>query len=539
MLHSKHDTHIAERMRAKEGLKFGEELQTFINVIPDSATVLDSRGNFLAVNDRLEELTGYKKDELLGNSFLSLRKAISPKTKAIAKKKLAERLKGTHVAPYTIEAFAKNGEKKIFEINSSKIEYKGKPAALVIMRDITEHEKMEDKLRSYSERLENLVEERTKKLKTSEEKFRRIYNASLNGVYTVSFEGEILDMNSAGVSMLGYESFDELRKVNIKSLYVNPDDRKRLIELAKGGPVKGFETKFKRKDGKTLDILINSYPFMDEKGRIIGFQGAIIDITERKEMEKVKDQLLSCIISEAAQRKEVEEMKDRFISAVTHELRTPLVSIKGYLDLVLTGELGQMSSEVESNLQVVKRNTDRLLSLTNDLLDIRRIESGKLQLNIETLKFRETIDHCIKEIQPFIDEKKQSLHLEVPEGLLPVQGDHVRLSQVIMNLLSNATKYTPENGEITLSVSDEQDVIKVQISDTGIGIRKEDLGRVFEPFATIQKPMYIKGTGLGLSVTKGLVEAHGGKIWAESPGEGKGATFTFIIPKQKKETEVE
>jgi two-component system sensor histidine kinase ChiS len=226
-------------------------------------------------------------------------------------------------------------------------------------------------------------------------------------------------------------------------------------------------------------------------------------------------------------------MKDRFISIATHELRTPLVSIKGYVDYILLGKIGQLPEKIASSLEVVRRNTDRLLYLTDDLLDIQRISSGRLQLTFESLNLREIIENCIEEAQPFLSGKKQSLHLEVPERLLMVKGDCVRLSQVLANLLHNASKFTPEGSSITLRMTEEKDMIRVQIYDTGIGIRKEYLSEIFQPFANIPKSNYTKGTGLGLSVTKGLVEAHGGKIWAESAGEGKGAAFTFTLPKLK------
>ncbi len=190
-----------------------------------------------------------------------------------------------------------------------------------------------------------------------------------------------------------------------------------------------------------------------------------------------------------------------------------------------------MSEQVKSSLEVMRRNTDRLSWLTDDLLDVQRIKSGSFQLNLEPLDLLEEIDGCVREIQPFVDERKQSLHVEVPNERLMIQADRVRFSQVFSNLLSNAVKYTPEGGTITLRVKEKEDLIQIQISDTGLGIRREDLGRVFEPFAAIQKQSWVKGTGLGLSITKGLVEAHGGKIWAES--EGKGATFTFTLPRMK------
>jgi len=320
---------------------------------------------------------------------------------------------------------------------------------------------------------------------------------------------DVLDMNPAGVSIFGFDSLDELKKVNIKNLYVNRDDRKRFIEFANKGSVRDFDVRFRRKDGIIIDCIINSYPIRDESGRIVQFRGSITDITERKRMEK---------------------MRDKFISDVTDELLTPLVSIKGYL--ALAEESGPLPNEVKSDLEAVKRNADRLLKLTNDLLDIRRMDSGRFELDLRPLNLREVIEHCVGEIQPFVKEREPVFRVVVPEGTLSILGDKERLTQVVMNLLSNATEFT-RHGEISLHLSDDRAAIKVQVSDTGVGIDVKDLDRVFEPFAAITRSTYIKGVGLGLSVSKRLVEAHGGRIWVESLGEGKGATFSFALPKRK------
>lgn len=226
-----------------------------------------------------------------------------------------------------------------------------------------------------------------------------------------------------------------------------------------------------------------------------------------------------------------QKVRDRFLSSATHELRTPLASIKAYIDIIFLEEPGSMSDSVKSSLDVVKRNADRLASLTDDILDVRRMEADRLQLNLESLNFNEVIDHCISEARPFIEEKKQDFRTRIPKRPLMVEGDRIRLTQVMTNLLGNAIKFTPENGNITLQIEEKERYFQFQLANSGIGIRKEDLTRIFEPFAPIKKPTYVKGTGLGLSITKGLVEAHGGKIWADSPGEGKGATLTFTLPK--------
>jgi signal transduction histidine kinase len=248
---------------------------------------------------------------------------------------------------------------------------------------------------------------------------------------------------------------------------------------------------------------------------------------------KTKDEigtLTSAFNSMADQLQSRELMKDRFISSATHELRTPLVSIKGFIDRVIKGKSGKLPDKVTLELEIVKRNTERLLSLVNELLEVRRMESGKLKLNLKVIDFQEIIQHCVREIQPLIEQKKQRFNLKVPRGRLSIKGDGIRLSQALMNLLDNASKFTPESGIITLSAEKMKGNIKVQVKDTGIGIRKKDLGKIFEPFADIEKSSYVRGTGLGLSVTKGIIKGHKGRMWAESSGEGKGATFTFIIP---------
>jgi signal transduction histidine kinase len=232
---------------------------------------------------------------------------------------------------------------------------------------------------------------------------------------------------------------------------------------------------------------------------------------------------------------QIDRLRATFLSAVTHELRTPLGPLKVHLDYAVAGKLGPVPEKLQSSLQAMKRSVDRLHGLTNELLDLRRIQAGRLRVNLESMNFREILEESVKEIQAQTDQKKQRVHLEVTEGPLPAHGDPTRLRQVLMNLVNNASKFTPEEGAITIKVDDDGDTIKCKISDTGIGIRKEDLPKVFEPFSNINKPGNIQTVGLGLSITKGIVEAHGGKITVESDGEGKGATFTFTIPKLKGE----
>jgi len=468
-----------------------EKYRLLVDNMTDAVFAIDLEGNLTYCSQAGEKMTGYSLQQLLSMNISDL---IAPEHLARIQQRLRARVSGEkHLPAHQFELIRADGKRLPVEMSTSPLLKEGHLVGIQgIARDITERKRAEEDLRE------------------SEQKFRRIFNASLDGIYVTSIDGKILDMNPAGVSMLGFDSLDELQRVNITTLYVKPEERKRLIELARKGPVRNFDVQFKRKDGTIIDCILNVYPLRDEMGRMIGLQGAIIDITERRHMER---------------------MRDEFVADVTDELLTPLVSMKGYIDYVLKEKLQSLPEDIVSSLQVVRRNTDRLLDLTNDLVDIRRMETRKLKLNLQPLNLREIVEQCVTETHPLI-AKKQSLRVELPEGPLPIQGDPARLSQVLMNLLSNAVKYTPE-GEIILRVKAMEDAIEVQVSDTGIGIKKEDLPRIFEPFAAIKKPTYVKGAGLGLSITKGLVEAHGGRIWAESAGEGKGATFTFTIPKRK------
>jgi PAS domain S-box-containing protein len=354
-------------------------------------------------------------------------------------------------------------------------------------------------------------------LEESEKRVRSIVDSAKDAIISCT-GGCVASWNRAAQTMFGYSADEILGKpvtLIMPERYRDPH-RGAMERLASTGKPtmlgRTVELVGLTKDGKEfpLEMTYSSW----KVGEQTYYTSIIRDITERKQME---------------------EMRDRFISAVTHELRTPLVPLVAHVDYALAGKLGPIPEKVESSLEVMKRSTDRLLGLTDELLDIRRIESGKFELNLEPLNFREVIDQTLKEMQTSVDMKKQSLHVEVPAGPLPTRGDRARLSQVLVNILSNASKFTPDNGRITIKVEEDEDAIKVQVSDTGIGIRREDLERVFEPFAAIHKPAYIKGTGLGLSIAKGLVEAHGGRIWAESTGEGGGATFTFTLPKLREE----
>jgi len=346
------------------------------------------------------------------------------------------------------------------------------------------------------------------------------------GVYRSTSQGRIVEANRRFAQLLGYETVNEMKQVDINDLYVRKFDRQGHLEKLREGTVFA-EFELRRKDGRTVWVRDYPKPTLGSDGNVDYQDGVIMETYG-----------MEAIVRDIAEHRRLETMRNQFAAAVTHELRTPLVSINGYLDYVLSEEPNATLKDLRPDLEIAKHNADRLLALTNDLLDIQRMESGRLQLKVETGSFRDLLKQCIEEIQPLLEQKNQNLHMKIPAGRMPIRADHLRLCQAIVNLLNNAVKFTPNGGDITISVQENNGEIQVAVHDTGIGVDRKDLHRVFEPFAAIEKPTYYKGTGLGLSLTKRLIEAHGGKIWASSPGKDQGAAFTFVLPKKRRIVEI-
>jgi PAS domain S-box-containing protein len=228
---------------------------------------------------------------------------------------------------------------------------------------------------------------------------------------------------------------------------------------------------------------------------------------------------------------EVERLKNEFISTVSHELRTPMTSIKGYTDLLFLGMAGGLTDAQRSFLKIIKSNADRLTALVNDILDISRIETGRMRLNIEPLALGEIINEVVVSFQEQYREKGLTLAWEEPRDLAPVRGDEARVTQVLSNLIANAWQYTPEGGRVSISVQPKGAFLQVDVADSGIGISGDDANRIFDRFYRADHPLVQEaaGTGLGLSIVKMFVEMLGGEIWLQSE-LGIGSCFSFTLP---------
>jgi signal transduction histidine kinase len=231
----------------------------------------------------------------------------------------------------------------------------------------------------------------------------------------------------------------------------------------------------------------------------------------------------------AAQLEQVESMRRQLIGDVTHELRTPLTSIKGYMEGLVDGVL----PSTPETFNQIHREADRLSRLVDDLQELSRVEAKAYSLDLRSIAVSNLVQTTVKRLTPQAAAKRITLRSNLPANLPPIQADEDRITQVLVNLVANAIQYTPEGGDVTISAARQADEIHISVADTGIGIPPEYLANLFTRFYRVDKSRSRNaggGSGIGLTIARHLIEAHGGRIWAESKGDGQGSTFTFSLP---------
>ncbi len=275
------------------------------------------------------------------------------------------------------------------------------------------------------------------------------------------------------------------------------------------------------------ELIVRLRKVLSEKQRFMGLQSCIVDL------ERANEEL-----------RKIDAMKSEFVSIASHELRTPLAAIKNAIQLILQGKTGAINENQTKFLSMAERNINRLTNILNNLLDLSKIESGKIELKFEDVVFKSLIELTVSSLRPQADGKSIKVISEISEGLPAVYGDKEKIEQILINLIGNAIKFTPEGGNIYVSAtpfSEEREggishKVAISVKDTGIGISPEYLDSIFDKFYQVEGTLQrsVGGTGLGLAITKGLVETHQGKIWVESE-VGKGSTFTFTLPASEEE----
>jgi len=298
--------------------------------------------------------------------------------------------------------------------------------------------------------------------------------------------------------------------------------------------------------GEIIYLNLGTYPHHDSDGNIVGMLHIAEDVTElgRLEQEVTQERndfalrnaelnhLHQKIIAKNAELMRLDEIKSRFVSIAAHELRSPLTSITGYADMLNDASFGTLNPQQHQFVEIIERSAMRLLGITNNLLDVTRMESGRLSLVMQPIDPTSLLEQAAEELHPLTQTKQQKIVLDIDPDISYVLCDEERTLQILMNLISNACKYTPEGGTITIQIQayEETGFIQFSIQDTGIGISQEDQKQLFDTFfrAGNAHVTGASGAGLGLNITRSLVELHGGRIWFESK-EKVGSTFYFTL----------
>lgn len=303
-----------------------------------------------------------------------------------------------------------------------------------------------------------------------------------------------------------------------------------LKVMKTGKPIIDKVERATRPDGVDNYVSTTKIPRFDSKGKVIGLMGITRDITHRMQFENLKEKRMR-IEKKLEALKELNQIKSEFISAVSHELRTPLAIIKQLLELVYDETVGPLVDKQKEVLVKARNNIDRLKNIIDELLDISRIEGKRLRLHYSVVNLNDLIQESEEFFKRLAAERSIELHYHLPKKEINIFIDAERIVQVISNLIGNAIKFTEENGKINVEVKMVDDKVRIGVIDTGIGIAKNDLPKLFGKFVQVSRSANAekKGVGLGLSITKELVERHGGEIWAESE-LGVGSKFYFTLP---------
>jgi PAS domain S-box-containing protein len=583
---------ITERKRAEEALRESED--RYRDLVENSGMFIgthDLEGNILSVNRAVLGLSGYERaEELLGRNIRDL---LAPDVRHLFDAYLDTVVKEAR-AHGLMKIQTRSGEEKILEYNNSlRREGLERPIVRSLAHDVTERKRAEAALRAlYRANVEiqtplALTDRLDRLLQTA----RDVLSLDRLNILLADPRGEWLQ----AVASLGTEEPLEAIRVPIgpeggglAQAYLT----QQMIVWDGGAPVPEglrLQPPYDRIAALRSQVFAN-VPLVVQ-GRAIGVLGADRKHSRRPLSPSTLDLLqlfatqaalaieharlyeelrLSAVQLEAKvndrtqalqeamrEAEEASRHKSEFLANMSHELRTPLNSILGFSELLQTQTFGPLTEKQARYVANIHTSGRHLLALITDLLDLSKVEAGKIELYPEPVHLREAVEAALTDIQPQAAPKGLALDLRVDAALPPLTADPLRFKQILYNLLSNAVKFTPRGGRITVAahqvhssqftvdsertsvsepstVSREQpsEFVEISVADTGIGIKTEDLPMLFQPFTQLE-PTFVKryqGAGLGLALTKQLVELHGGTLWAESAGEGLGSTFRVLLP---------
>lgn len=401
--------------------------------------------------------------------------------------------------------------------------------------------RLSDELRSHAHELETQISERKKieqALRSSERRYKQLVESATDLIYRTDAGGYFTYVNPVTVRTLGFTSEVELLGHHF-SQFVHPNFRKKLNRAYSEQQAKKAANTYIEfialGNGKTnIWLGQNVQPIM-ENGQISGYQALARDITKRREAEDALLNRSEELNSTNAKLARALRTKDEFLANMSHELRTPLNAILGRTEILMEGIHGPITEKQTASLKVIEESGNHLLELINDILDLAKIEAGKITLDIQPVAVGHLCESSLQFVRQAAHKKQIMLHAEVDPALETCLADERRLKQVLINLLSNAVKFTPAGGEVGLKVLNDAtaETVQFEVWDTGIGISAKDMDRLFKPFVQLDSSLARshEGTGLGLSLVFRLTEMHGGSVTLASE-VGAGSRFTVTLPQR-------
>ncbi len=486
----------------------GRRYNSLIENIPVGVSIVQD-GKIVYANRQVSKITGYSIKEINDIGGFEL---VHPEDRVNVRKYYSERMRAENTpASYAMRMLHKDGSIHWLDRITTATTWNSRPAVLVMDRDITNQEEAKNAL------------------KISQDNFRNSLDNFPLGIRIASINSELLYANQALLEICGYKNFDEIKNTPVKDRFTPESYMAHLArkeQSRRGEPVPSrYEVNIIRRDGQQRDLQVIRKEVIWNGGPHFLF--IYEDITEKKQAENRAREIENLT--------QLNKAKSELLANVSHELRTPLASIKGYVETLIEPDVTWTREQQLDFLQSANSEIDRLTLLIRDLLDMSRIDSGKMILDRRTYPVSEVLDSVSGVLS--ILSVKHKLRIKANKDLPPIKVDKIRIGQVLTNLVDNAAKFSAEGSRISLEVKAENEArenVIFQVKDEGEGISQEAAGNLFNRFYQAERVVAGKtrGTGLGLAICKGIIEAHGGRIWVESQ-PGRGSTFSFSIPLER------
>ncbi|MCI4345290.1 MAG: PAS domain S-box protein [Thermoplasmata archaeon] len=503
---------ITEQKKTEEKLRDSENYNRgLIEASPDALVTVAPDLIITDVNEQMLRVTGYTRKHLIGSRFPEL--FTDP---VRAEHGVRRALDEGTVSNYELILRKRNGQRIPVSLNAgTAYDMAGNVrGVLAAARDVTEQKKLEGQLRE------------------SENYNRGLVESNIDALMTTDVLGTITDVNRQ-IEVLTGLSRDQLIGTPFKNFFTDPAKAEEGIRrVLSENKVTDFELTIRNPDGRTVDVSYNATTFRDTEGHLKGVFAAARDVTEQKRLREQIEQRNRELEVQNQKVQEANRLKSEFLANMSHELRTPLNSIIGFSEFLLADADTIASSDRQEYLEDVLNSGRHLLQLINDVLDLAKVEAGKMALSPAPFSVVNAVGEVRSVVKPLTEQKHITILTQVAPELSTVTLDPLRFKQILYNLLSNAVKFTDDGGRVEIQIFPHgEQMFALQVSDTGIGIAAEDLPRLFREFEQLDAGpgRRYEGSGLGLSLTRRLVELHGGTI-AVASEPGKGTAFTVYLP---------